>query len=137
MAFITTKGVYGISALYELMGGYGMGPMQIKNISRTTGVPFNYLEQLLNQLRKAGIVESIRGAKGGYMLARRPEEIIIYDVLVALEGEMNFADYALENRVVELFFNHMQDGVEHLLTLPLSEFRRYQSMASENLNYSI
>ncbi|MDR0407344.1 MAG: Rrf2 family transcriptional regulator [Campylobacteraceae bacterium] len=137
MSFITTKGVYGLNAMYELMQGDGVTPMQIKNIAQKAGIPFNYLEQLLNQLRRAGLINSVRGAKGGYLLARTPDRILIYDILVALEGELVFAEYTLDNKVLEMFFKDTQNGIEEFLKVPLSEFQKYESILLDGLTYSI
>ncbi|MDR3346218.1 MAG: Rrf2 family transcriptional regulator [Campylobacteraceae bacterium] len=137
MSFITTKGVYGLSAMYELTQGDGVTPMQIKNIAQKAGIPFNYLEQLLNQLRRAGLINSIRGAKGGYVLARTPDRILIYDILVALEGELAFAEYSLENRILDMFFKDTQKSIEELLKIPLSEFQKYENILLDGLTYSI
>jgi Rrf2 family protein len=137
MSFITTKGVYGLNAMYELTQGDGVTPMQIKNIAQKAGIPFNYLEQLLNQLRRAGLINSVRGAKGGYLLARTPDRILIYDILVALEGELTFAEYTLDNKILEMFFKDMQNGIEEFLKVPLSEFQKYENILLDGLTYSI
>jgi Rrf2 family protein len=123
--------------MYELMQGDGVTPMQIKNIAQKAGIPFNYLEQLLNQLRRAGLINSVRGAKGGYLLARTPDRILIYDILVALEGELVFAEYTLDNKVLEMFFKDTQNGIEEFLKVPLSEFQKYESILLDGLTYSI
>ena len=66
--------------------------MPIKAISERAGVPEAYLEQLMGQLKRAGLVSSTRGAQGGYALAREPERITVGDVLRALEGGLNLVD---------------------------------------------
>ena len=67
MAGISTKGLYGLAAMYELSQESTGNPMQIKEISSKGNIPHNYLEQILSGLRKAGLVKSIRGAHGGYL----------------------------------------------------------------------
>jgi Rrf2 family protein len=123
--------------MYELTQGDGVTPMQIKSIAQKAGIPFNYLEQLLNQLRRAGLINSVRGAKGGYLLARSPDRILIYDILVALEGELTFAEYTLDNKILEMFFKDMQNGIEEFLKVPLSEFQKYENILLDGLTYSI
>ncbi|MFV0481201.1 MAG: RrF2 family transcriptional regulator [Campylobacteraceae bacterium] len=137
MAFITTKGVYGLAAMYELSCGDGVTPMQIKNIATKANIPYNYLEQLLNQLRRAGLINSVRGAKGGDLLANTPDKMLSYDILVAVEGELLFADYTLENKVLGLFFEDVQKNIEKILKTPLSDFNKYESILLDALNYSI
>ncbi len=70
MSLISTKGTYGLSAMYELSLAKSDKPMQIKDISKKANIPQNYLEQLLVVLRRAELVVSVRGAQGGYFLAR-------------------------------------------------------------------
>lgn len=85
---ISTKGQYALEALLDLhMNGVG-GQESLKNIARRRGISEHYLEQIFGTLRKAGIVESIRGAQGGYRLARQPEEITAGQVIRALEGPL-------------------------------------------------
>ncbi|MBE3590331.1 MAG: Rrf2 family transcriptional regulator [Firmicutes bacterium] len=84
--YITTKGRYGTKALFELALRYGEGPVPLREIAEKQGLSEHYLEQLFAPLRKAGLVQSVRGAQGGYMLARDPQDITVGDVLRVLEG---------------------------------------------------
>jgi len=84
---ISCKSEYALLALIELAVAYESGdPLQIRQISAQQNIPDRYLEQLLATLRRGGIVRSQRGAKGGYLLAREPWKITLFDVLVCLEG---------------------------------------------------
>lgn len=85
---ISTRGRYGMNAVYELAKAYESDPVSLKQISTLRNIPLPYLEQLIMQLRKAGIVHSIRGAKGGYILNRAPQDIYVLEVLEVLEGEV-------------------------------------------------
>jgi Rrf2 family protein len=78
--------------MIELTRHYGSGPLSITEISRKTQVPVKYLEQLIIPLKKAKLIKSIRGPKGGHMLALPPEEINVWDVLVTLESKMTLVD---------------------------------------------
>ena len=89
---LSTRGRYGIHAMYDLALYAEGGPQSIKAIAEREGVPEAYLEQLIAVLKRAGLVTSVRGAQGGYMLARRPEEITVGDVLRALEDGLNLLD---------------------------------------------
>ena len=86
MLKLSNKGLYGVKALYELAKNYGDLPVSIKEISRRHGMPVQFLEQVLHQLKLKGLVKSCRGVNGGYFLARPPEEITIGDAIRALEG---------------------------------------------------
>lgn len=85
---ISSKGDYGLRALFDLAQRFGQGPIQSEEIAQRQGIPVNYLNQLLIVLRRAGLIESLRGPMGGHMLARRPETINLYDILIALEGPL-------------------------------------------------
>lgn len=137
MPLITTKGVYGLTAMYELSKESGRNPIQIKIIAQRASIPYSYLEQLLNTLKKAELVESIRGAKGGYFLAKKAENIKVFDILVALEGKLIFADYAVENKVFKMFFNDMDRKIKKLLNINLSEFQKYENILNDGFVYMI
>ncbi len=85
---ISSKGEYGLRALFDLAQRYGEGPVQSEAIATRQGIPVNYLNQLLIALRKAGLIDSLRGPQGGHMLARPPEQISLLDIVVALEGPL-------------------------------------------------
>ena len=89
---LSTRGRYGIHAMYDLAVHYGDGPQSIKCIAERQNVPEAYLEQLIAMLRRAKLVISNRGAQGGYRLSREPREITVGDVLRALEGGLNLVD---------------------------------------------
>ena len=87
---LTAKTSYAIRALIDLAVMYrGKKPVSIKDISTEEGISSIYLEQIFNRLRKAGIVKSIRGPRGGYILAKPPVKISVYDAITALEGEVS------------------------------------------------
>ncbi len=93
---LSTRGRYGIHAMYDLAEHYGSGPQSIKLIAERQGIPEAYLEQLIAILRREGLVISNRGAQGGYRLVRPPAEITVGEVLRALEGGLNLVDCLLE-----------------------------------------
>ncbi|MEL7647101.1 MAG: Rrf2 family transcriptional regulator [Sedimentibacter sp.] len=85
---LSTKGRYGLKAVFELALNYGLGPVSLKKISDKYDISESYLEQLFAKLRKDGYIETVRGPQGGYMLAKKPQEITVGMILRALEGEM-------------------------------------------------
>ena len=93
---LSTRGRYGIHAMYDLAEHYGSGPQSIKLIAERQGIPEAYLEQLIAILRREGLVISNRGAQGGYRLVRPPAEITVGEVLRALEGGLNLVDCLTE-----------------------------------------
>lgn len=86
---ISAKGNYGIKAVLDLALHEGRGYVQRADIASRQKIPESYLVQLLNLLRKTGIVRSVRGPKGGHVLAMRPREVSVGEVLVALEGPID------------------------------------------------
>ncbi len=90
--FFTTKGRYGLMAMYELARLYGMGPVPLSEVSKRVSVSVGYLEQIFLVLRKEKLIKSVRGAKGGYVLAKDPSEISVGDILKKLEGPLVAAD---------------------------------------------
>ena len=90
---ISSKGDYGLRALVDLAQRYEAGaPVQVKDIARRQLIPEEYLGQLMVGLRRAGLVHSVRGAAGGYLLARPPAEITVAQVLETLEGPLALVD---------------------------------------------
>lgn len=85
---ISMKGDYGVRAMLDLAERYGQGPIQSEVIAARQEVPEAYLDQLLTLLRKAGLVLSMRGPRGGHQLARPPAQIALGEVLTALEGSV-------------------------------------------------
>lgn len=85
---ISTKGRYGLRALIDLAQYSEIEPVSISSIAARQGISERYLEQLMTLLKKAGLVKSIRGAGGGYVLAKELGEISVGDVLRALEGDL-------------------------------------------------
>lgn len=83
---VSTRGEYGVRAMVALAHHYGGGPLSIAEIARQSNVPAAYLEQLIAPLRRAELVTSRRGARGGYVLARDPSEIRVGDVYRVMEG---------------------------------------------------
>jgi Rrf2 family cysteine metabolism transcriptional repressor len=89
---ISTKGRYGLTIVVELGAKYGEGPVPLRKIAEEQKLSEAYLEQLIPPLRNSGIVKSVRGAYGGYMLARPPAEITAGDVIRILEGPIQLVE---------------------------------------------
>jgi Rrf2 family protein len=86
---LSTKGRYGLRAMIDLADYSEEAPQSIANIAARQSISDSYLEQLMAKLKKAGLIESIRGAQGGYVLAKPMDAISVGDILRALEGDLS------------------------------------------------
>ena len=86
---ISAKVDYACRVLTELARRHGSGGLaQIEHLARVEGVPTQFLAQILSELRNGGLITSRRGIAGGYALARPPEQISLYDIIMVIEGEV-------------------------------------------------
>ena len=85
---LSTKGEYGLRALFDLAQHYGQGLIQSREIAERQDISENYLNQLLITLRKAGLMTSVRGPQGGHQLARPAQAITLLEALLVLEGPL-------------------------------------------------
>src|ERR1700753_1943855 len=85
---ISAKADYAVRAVAELAGSTGEKPVKAERVATAQGIPLNFLENILGELRHAGIVRSHRGADGGFRLARRASEVTVADVIRAVEGPL-------------------------------------------------
>ncbi len=95
---LSTKSRYGVRARFDIAYHSKGNPTQIKEISKREGITPRYLEQIFQKLKKAGMVKSIRGPKGGYYLSRKPEEIVVGDIIRAMDESIEPVFCARPNR---------------------------------------
>ena len=86
---LSTRGRYGVRAMLELAVQSGKGPVPLRDLALRQEISAKYLEQLLIPLKGAGLVKSVRGARGGYMLAKDPASVTLYDIVRSLEGPLS------------------------------------------------
>lgn len=87
--------------MLELASHYGEGPLELREIAKKENISLKYLEQVINPLRAAGLVRSIRGSKGGYSLAKPPSEICLYDVVETLDGPLHLLECLHDSNVCQ------------------------------------
>lgn len=137
MIGISSKTIYGIAALNELSNIQGDEVLKIKDIAANANIPQNFLEQILLELKKKGILISVKGAYGGYRLAKDLKDITLKDVIVILESDV-FSDICkTDNPALKLFWGDLKQNVSSAFDIPLSKLKSYQVQANETLNYSI
>jgi Rrf2 family protein len=86
---LSTRSRYGTRMMIDLAEHYDQGPERIADISKRQGISVKYLEQLIIPMKQANLIRSIRGPKGGHMLAKPPDEITIGEIVNSLEGGIN------------------------------------------------
>ena len=137
MTGISTKTIYAVAALHEL-GSMPEGEvLKIKEIAARASVPQNFLEQILLELKKQGILTSIKGARGGYKLAKKLKDVTLKDVIMILETDALSDICRTDNPTLKLFWEDIRAGVLNVFDIPLSELKNYQETANQTLNYSI
>lgn len=144
---ISVKGRYALAAVISMAGG----PLQARNISansiaETLDISKIYLEQVFSQLKKSGIVMSVKGPKGGYQLAKSPERITAWDVLSALEQSLTEeaestvadSDPGLESVLQEKIFSPLDDAVRKVLSLiTVRDLAEQAEQQDENLSFML
>ena len=128
MAFLSSKAVYGLAAMYTISQATNARTMRVKEIAAMTHISHGYLEQLLSSLRKSNLLISTRGAQGGYKLARNANQISVLEILEALEGPFYKIDGNLgSSAVLDYFWSDIEDKMCTLFDTKLSElYRAYQ-----------
>ncbi|MBC7963226.1 MAG: RrF2 family transcriptional regulator [Steroidobacteraceae bacterium] len=91
---LSTKSRYGLRAMFDIAYNCGSAPAQIQDISRRQQISPRYLEQIFQNLKRAGILRSKRGPKGGYCLAKSPDQVTVLEILNATEQDVLLVDCA-------------------------------------------
>lgn len=121
---ISTKGRYGLRAMVDLTISSHGEHVALNSIAQRQNISENYLEQVFASLRKAGLVKSVKGAQGGYVLSRKPSDISIGDVLRVLEGNLSVIDSekiedtdagSLQNCIKINLWDKLDEGINKLV----------------------
>ncbi|MBD3808562.1 MAG: Rrf2 family transcriptional regulator [Epsilonproteobacteria bacterium] len=136
MPLLSSKGMYGIRAMYELSKLQQDKPIPVSQIVGITGISQNYLEQILGRLAKAKILKVQRGINGGYLLAKDAKEIMIKDIVFALENNLKIANK--DNcHMLNLFIDDLQKSIEAHLNISLDDFEKYKEKFNSSLHFNI
>jgi Rrf2 family transcriptional regulator, cysteine metabolism repressor len=126
---LSTRGRYGTRAILDIALFAGDGPVNLRKMSERQNISTDYLEQLLRKLRNAGLVRSIRGPKGGFMLAKEAEDITIWEIVNAVEQEVlpvHCVDAVVGNRAPKKKCARVKGCATHRLWAGLArEMRNY------------
>ncbi len=93
---LSQKSQYAVRAVFELAKRHGSGPMPAGRVAEAQYIPVRFLENILSELRQAGIVESVRGKEGGYRLSRAPRRLTVGEVIRLVQGPLTAVDCAAE-----------------------------------------
>ncbi len=85
---LSTKSRYGTRAMLDIAINYGKGPVSVKSLAKRQDISVKYMEQLIPSLKLAGLIRSVRGARGGYTLSKHADQIRLRDIIDALEGSI-------------------------------------------------
>ena len=134
---LSARGVYGLTAMVELATRHESGPTQIREIAEGHEIPQHYLEQILVALKKSGLVDSHRGAQGGYILARQPGHIDVLEILTVLEGPLEIAPTPRKDDTLDFYWNDLDRRLREILSLSLEELASRASSSKGRLTYVI
>lgn len=137
MFALSAKGTYGLTALMELGLQRNKGSVQIRDISQKHGIPQHYLEQILVTLKKAGFVESFRGAQGGYALARDPDSISVQEALSRLEGRLEVVAEPRRDGMLGFFWDEIERTLQKTLDRSLGDLMREKASRDRQVDYVI
>jgi Rrf2 family cysteine metabolism transcriptional repressor len=134
---LSSRGVYGLTAMLELSLRHNQGPIQIKDIAAAHDIPQHYLEQLLVSLKKAGFVESSRGPQGGYVLARKPSEIQVLDILTILDGKLEIVRGERQGTALSFFWGKLEEDIREMVAIDLETLVYEKQRSEEKIVYNI
>lgn len=120
---LSTKGRYGLKAMFELSLRQQDGPVPLKQIAQKQNISEQYLEQIFSALKKSGLIKSVRGAQGGYLLVKEPKDIRVGDILTVLEGPVSLSDCIIDEDVcsnskvcvTKVVWERLKKGIEDVI----------------------
>ena len=128
MALVTSKGVYAVAAIYVLLQyRHTNKALSIEFIAQEANIPKNYLEQILVSLKRAGILQSIRGPHGGYKFNKNPEDILILDIIKSVESDCCSEICRTNNEALVLFWKSVTESLQKILSQSITKLLSYQN----------
>ncbi|MGL5752045.1 MAG: RrF2 family transcriptional regulator [Paraclostridium sp.] len=120
---LSTKGRYGLKAMFELSLRQDNGPVPLKQIAQKQNISEQYLEQIFSALKKSGLIKSVRGAQGGYLLVKEPKDITVGDILIVLEGPVSLSECVMDEDICEnsgvcvtkVVWERLKKGIEDVI----------------------
>jgi len=119
---INTRVRYGLRAILQVADNYGGDPVPVSAISQSQEISGKYLEQVIGSLRRAQLVESRKGVRGGYTLSRPPEEVTLWDIITALDSHTTLVDCVVEPEVCDRSDECLTRSIWTLLSRRMEQF---------------
>jgi Rrf2 family protein len=119
---INTRVRYGLRAILQIADNYGGDPVPVSAISQTQEISGKYLEQVIGALRRAELVESRKGVRGGYSLSRPPAEVTLWDIITALDSHTELVDCVVHPEVCDRSDECLTRSIWTLLSRRMQEF---------------
>lgn len=119
---VNTKVRYGLRAILQVADAWGREPVPVSAISQTQEISGKYLEQVIGALRRAELVTSRKGVRGGYTLARDPKDISLWEIITALDNQTALVDCVLEPEVCDRADDCLTRSIWTLLSRRMEEF---------------
>lgn len=137
MKVFSEKINYAVSAIFELAKNYHRGYIQIKEIAQAQNIPQNFLEKLLINLKRAGLVESMRGAQGGYRLSKPSNQIKVIDILKGIEGTISLTDYSKNSIALQAYWKEIELKFQELFNTNVEKLVQDEKKIQNKLFYQI
>lgn len=135
---VSSKAEYGILAMVDLALHGQTGPVKIREIAERQDIPKKYLEQVLLDLKRGGLVGSNRGKNGGYYLNGDPGEVTVFDILELLEERISFVEQGRDRPdFLQAFWNEQNEQLRDQLDVPLTEILRRKEESEDEVMYHI
>ncbi|PID80850.1 hypothetical protein CSA17_01710 [bacterium DOLJORAL78_65_58] len=119
---VNTKVRYGLRAILQIADSYGDQPVPISAISESQEISGKYLEQVVGTLRKAGLIISRKGVRGGYLLARAPEDITLWEIITALDSHTSLVGCVIEPDICDRSSDCLTRSIWELLSTRMQDF---------------
>ena len=137
MLGVSVKSKYGLCVIIELAERFGQGPVQTRVLAEQHGIPHTYLEQVLNSLKRQGLITSFRGKQGGYVLSKSPEEILIIDVIQCLDGPTSLSQGHKGCESLDFFWEELDGQIAALVSRSLATVILDKQRREKMVTYTI
>jgi len=137
MIGISTKTIYAIAAIHQLSLLEEDERLNIKSLALRADAPEKFLSQILLELKKVHILESTKGANGGYTLRKKLDDISLKDIISTLETNAFEEICKTDNPTLQLFWQEKQKAFIDVFDTPLSELKTFHEKANQSFNYMI